>query len=136
MEGSKIMHIPHAHAAFAVWAAIAGVSVAVIVLAGLGGLLRRHAARLAGCSAFGAAVAIGVTGWFGGMGHARLARAAAHPAPHQAAVTVNGTLASAFTVTFLVVTVLALVVVSLAGRRRYAPARQARPGRRYAARGW
>jgi len=131
------MHIPHVHAAFATWAVIAGVAVAVIVLAGLGGLLRRHAARLAGCTAFGAAVAIGVTGWFGGMGRARIARAAAHPAPHQAAVTVNGTLASAFAVTFIVVTALALIAVSLAGRRRrYAPARQGRPGRRYAARGW
>jgi hypothetical protein len=128
------MHIPHAHVAFAAWTVIAGVTVALIVLAGLGGLLRRHAARLAACSAFGAAVALGVTGWFGGIGHARLARAAAHPAPHQAAITVNGTLASAFAVTFLVATVLALVVVSLAGRRRYAGPRPA--GRRYAARGW
>jgi hypothetical protein len=130
-----MLHIPHVHAAYAAWAAIMGIALVVIVIGGLGGLLRRNLARLLACAAFGAAVAFGVTGWFGGQPHARVAmaaRAAAHPAAHQAAITVNGMLTSAFTVTFALVTILALAVTSLARRRRPAARRGGRP----AARSW
>ena len=130
----------HIHAGFQAWAAVLGVAGTAIAAGLLGGVLRRNLARLAGCGAVGLAVAFGVTGWFGGQSHAKLTQAAkattraaaAHPGAHQAAITVNGMLASAFTVTFLVVTGLALAVTMLTVRQRPA----ARPAGRYAARGW
>ena len=126
-------HIPSAHVSFTTWAAVLGVLAVVIAALFFGGLVRRHLARLTACLVIGLAVAFGVTAWADGQRRAALT-AAAHAGHHAPGVTF--TLWSAFTVTAIVTTALALGVSAIAGaiaRRRggrrayrgqFAPARR------------
>lgn len=126
-------HIPHVNAPFMTWAAVLGALAVIIAAFLLGGLVRRHLARLTACLVIGLAVAFGVTAWADGQRRTALT-AAAHAGHHAPGVTF--TLWSAFTVTAIVTAALALGVSAIAGavaRRRggrrayrgqFAPARR------------
>lgn len=113
-------HIPSVHASFVAWAAVLGVLALVILAFFLGGLVRRHLARLLVCLVVGAAVAFGVTAWADGQRRAVLAAAAhGHHVP-----SVAFTLADTFIVVTIVTATVALgvsaVVGAVARRRSYA----------------
>jgi hypothetical protein len=125
-------HIPSVNAPFMTWAAVLGVLAVVIGAAFLGGLVRRHLARLTACLAIGAATGFGVTAWADGQRRAALT-AAAHAGGHAPGVTF--TLWAAFTVVTIVTAAAALAISAAAGavaRRRarrpyrgqFAPARR------------
>ena len=115
------------HVSFTVWAAVAGIAAAFVLVSFASGVVRRHLGRLTASLLAGAVTAFGVTAWVDGQRHKALA-AGAHA--HGSAVSVNVHLAAAFTVITLVVAAIVFTVSALVARRpvgRYAD---------YARRGW
>jgi hypothetical protein len=104
------------HVSFTVWAVVAGIAAAFILVSAASGVVRRHLGRLAASLLAGAVTAFGVTAWVDGQRHKALA-AAAHSARGNA-VSVNVDLAAAFTVITLVVASIVFTVSALAARRR------------------
>ena len=105
-------HIPSVNAPFMTWAAVLGVLAVIIAAFLLGGLVRRHLARLTVCLVIGLAVAFGVTAWADGQRRAALT-AAAHAGRHAPGVTF--TLWAAFAVTAIVTAAVAPGVSAVAG---------------------
>ena len=114
------------HTSFAVYAGVAAAALAVVAVLALAGA-RRLAARLGKCAIIGAAAA-GVLVWFAGSRrHAQLVRQAARPVNGHH-VTTGYLLADGFTAAFVIVTVAAFIIATLAARRR-APASWQAPSR-------
>jgi hypothetical protein len=108
----------HLHLSFTAWAAVLGAAAAVIGARVLGGLVRRHLARLAGSAAFGLVAAAGVTGWADAHGHAKLAAVAARRAAagHQAGV--SASLAAGFITVAVLAGAAAFTAASVTTRLR------------------
>jgi hypothetical protein len=122
------------HMSFAVYAAVTVVAIVVIL-----GLIvtspgvARHMPRLGKCAAFGAAAALALDIYVDTKRHARLVAEAAKPVSGHHVTTVY-LLACGFAGTFLIVTVAAFAVATLAARRR-APVRRPVAGRPHAGAG-
>jgi hypothetical protein len=110
------------HASFAVYVAVTGVALVVVIgLIAASPGVSRHLPRLGKCALLGALAAGALIVYVDTRKHAQLLAAAAKPLPHGRHLSVSGLLADAFAATFLIVTVLAFVLATLVARRR-APA--------------
>jgi hypothetical protein len=103
------------HTSFAVYAGVAAAALAVVAVLALAGA-RRLAARLGKCAIIGAAAA-GVLVWFADTRrHAQLVKQAARPVNGHH-VTTAYLLADGFTAAFVIVTVGAFIIATIAARR-------------------
>jgi hypothetical protein len=112
---------------FAVYVAVIVAVVVVAVLGVTGPGARRPMARLGRCAIGGAAAAAALAWYADTRRHAQLVKQAARPANGHH-LTVAHVLADGFAATFLIVTVAAFIVATLAARRR-APAAWRPPAR-------
>ena len=106
------------HTSFAVYVTV--IAVVLLLAAGLAAAspgARKPMARLGKCALAGAAVAGGLVAWVNAKRHAQLVAQAARPVNGHH-VTAAYLLADGFAFTFLIVTVIAFAVATLAARRR------------------
>jgi hypothetical protein len=119
------------HTSFAVYAAVTAVALAVVaglVVTSPG--VSRHMPRLGRCALLGALAGLALVDYADTKRHVQLAAEAAKPMPHGGHLAVSSLLADGFAGTFLIVTVAAFTVATLAARRRRrAPASWQAPGR-------
>ena len=117
------------HTSFAVYAAVTAAAVAVVIgLVVTSPGVTRHLPRLGKCALLGALAGVALIVYVDTKRHAQLLAAAAKPLPHGRHLSVTGLLADGFTGTFLIVTVAAFIIATLAARRR-APASWQAPSR-------
>lgn len=119
------------HTSFAVYAAVTAVALAVVaglVVTSPG--VSRHMRRLGKCALLGALAGLALVDYVDTKRHAQLLAEAAKPLPHGGHLSVSSLLADGFAGTFLIVTVAAFTVATLAARRhRRTPASWQAPGR-------
>jgi hypothetical protein len=107
------------HTSFAVYAAVTAGALAVVIgLIAASPGVSRHVPRLGKCALLGAVAGGAVIVYAGTRRHAQLLAAAAKPLPHGRHLSVSGLLADGFAGTFLIVTVAAFIIATLAARRR------------------
>jgi hypothetical protein len=107
------------HAPFAVYAGVTAAALAVVIgLVVTSPGVAGHMPRLGRCALLGALAGLALAVYADKERHAQLLAAAAKPLPHGRHLPVSSLLADGFAGTFLIVTVAAFIIATLAARRR------------------